>query len=1655
MLKIVMAPFNKVVLVDRPDRDSYNFHVSQLRIRIEMAFGLLVNKWRILKQPLFVRLRHCRIVISACMRLHNFCITQRCMTANTSPQQMLQSMARYVRSWNNQEPLHYDASDVDVNCFEEDQIESHVDPLEVELDDGSRRSLALTSCADESLEWTYVALLRRAFALRDELLTTSNLALNSLELVGRLDHLAGGIAVPLHPAYPADEMDYIVSDSGDALLVVNESFTAPDSKLKEYVAGLPMKMNVEVIVRPDDVKGGDEKELSVDQQNEMQQWLETRDYCKAGAYKIYTSAPRECNGHLIHFLPLHHVHEILNDLLCVMYVGGSVELLPFVKPLLIWAKLGEASYTKRPVTMLMAVPTVYMKLQEDLEKQPQDDSKVQSVLAGACGLRLAISGSMACQFGMVLTNPLQGDSHLGYVGNIFPSVSVRVVDPDTKTELSLSEEKADELRVKGPSVFREYWRKPEATSNEFDANGTRRHGEESFRGLFQRLDDAYQQLDHVFMKWLSQLDFSSGDVHLQERKEKSFEFACFNVLPFDTHFKGVEKHFVNVSLYEKAEKGLNVPDTIIADFKKETFSSSFRVDIQVKQVIRRYVEEDRDVVIWVAHAGSIEFKHKLLQGLIHHLLGYAVTRRSSESTPDRVVSVLQLCYKVSLTSPPTAVHNRLPRYYFHSLEHPSAPGANRERSDRPIPSPQYARPLPYNSCPFERDDGVMNWEDSSDINSLSELYNNTELSSILYFFGRDKLTNVESQRMMAVMGDLLDRLNYLTYVPLEPQGSLLESLRESRCLNSAELLREHWRWEQLYVQATQAMDSHQVRATARAMCRDLRENPVAVEVLYHKGTTAHDRSEDLQMLVKALSELTDLTHAQLDKTLEDAKSKKELMAVAESRMKQAEDERLAIREKLTEMRKTKEEEVALLDAQVQKLRNELHTINQTASHELMMIDTDLKDAQAKAHDQHADEMKLLLDQASALELNATKMAQEHQEEEDVLRKKKCKMAAEVAAVVEKFDGEMEAMEGELRTLEETFRKEREQCEQFNEHFLKIDEEQSRIDAEERVLDEIRTREREKQMMIYNAATRIQKVYRGLLCRRDKKSFIEPLAHPTDVLAVAFRPDGKQLASTTLNGAVNIWDVEDGEQVGTIDGKRDIAGGRKEGDHITAANNQLSKHFTSVCYSADGALLLAGGRSKFVCIYAVEPQILLKKFQISHNLSLDGILEKLNSKNVTESGLSKNELDAHLDDSEASGRSAGDSLVGAKRAVDPGSRRKNMEVLSKAVLFSPTGRAWAAATTEGLLIYGLDESLAFDPFELDEDITPETITRTLARREYARALVMALHLNEEPLIARCVEGIPIASIPLVAQTLRGEMYLQRLLQLLAKRMERSPHLEFYLQWSLAVLNTHGQTLRDDPSSSTTCLPTLRSLQKSIARHLQDLAKMYSPSVRGSCGDLETRHSDIYRIMESCPMTWTHIKKKRATLSDWTMMMRHISNGIKATLGAPTPNPQDEAHAIVLFKIGYEKLTLKPSQRTRRAERIKLTTVLRLQQCCSVHCPGSLEAVIITITGVSTATFYRIVYRVMFAINDSDKLAPRFPSTPQGLSSSAAAFRSCSSHGIIENCIGGFAQYVFPEKMSVDEYYLSFLDTIRSMDSMFKPARITSHDLRRFRLAYLEE
>lgn len=58
--------------------------------------------------------------------------------------------------------------------------------------------------------------------------------------------------------------------------------------------------------------------------------------------------------------------------------------------------------------------------------------------------------------------------------------------------------------------------------------------------------------------------------------------------------------------------------------------------------------------------------------------------------------------------------------------------------------------------------------------------------------------------------------------------------------------------------------------------------------------------------------------------------------------------------------------------------------------------------------------------------------------------------------------------------------------------------------------------------------------------------------------------------------------------------------------VTEPLSPCIRAFTTLCYSADGQSVLAGGRSKFVCIYHVGEQILRKKFEISHNLSLDAM-----------------------------------------------------------------------------------------------------------------------------------------------------------------------------------------------------------------------------------------------------------------------------------------------------------------------------------------------------------------------------------------------------------------------------------------------------------------
>jgi malonyl-CoA/methylmalonyl-CoA synthetase len=70
---------------------------------------------------------------------------------------------------------------------------------------------------------------------------------------------------------------------------------------------------------------------------------------------------------------------------------------------------------------------------------------------------------------MNTANPYDGERVAGAVGHPLPGVSVRVTDPETGKELA--REEIGMIEVKGPNVFKGYWRMPEKTKAEFRDDG--------------------------------------------------------------------------------------------------------------------------------------------------------------------------------------------------------------------------------------------------------------------------------------------------------------------------------------------------------------------------------------------------------------------------------------------------------------------------------------------------------------------------------------------------------------------------------------------------------------------------------------------------------------------------------------------------------------------------------------------------------------------------------------------------------------------------------------------------------------------------------------------------------------------------------------------------------------------------------------------------------------------------------------------------------------------------------------------------------------------------------------------------------------------------------------------------------------------------------
>jgi periodic tryptophan protein 2 len=195
-----------------------------------------------------------------------------------------------------------------------------------------------------------------------------------------------------------------------------------------------------------------------------------------------------------------------------------------------------------------------------------------------------------------------------------------------------------------------------------------------------------------------------------------------------------------------------------------------------------------------------------------------------------------------------------------------------------------------------------------------------------------------------------------------------------------------------------------------------------------------------------------------------------------------------------------------------------------------------------------------------------------------------------------------------------------------------------------------------------------------------------------------------------------------------------------------------------------------------------------------------------------------------DEEERVGVGAVTNIPGAKRQ-DTGERKSRQEVRTLRVAFSPGGNEFCAVTTEGMLIYRLDEDLAFDPIALTEDVTPNAVNNCVSRGMYGQALIMALLLNETPLIAMVVDGTPNASIALVCRSVTQNHFV-RFLHFLADKIADTPHIEFYLNWLQAFAKAHGKRIEKGGSKF---VHAIRAVTKSVKTRENELKHCLADNV----------------------------------------------------------------------------------------------------------------------------------------------------------------------------------------------------------------------------------
>lgn len=311
--------------------------------------------------------------------------------------------------------------------------------------------------------------------------------------------LGGGVALPLSPLYPPHELAWFGDDAGADTLIVSADLAAHGVELARgrrvlavaTIADGPREEAAAIAAI-----GPDETALLLytsGTTGKPKGAMITHDNLAVQAALLREAWGYREEDRLLHALPLHHLHGLGISLLTTLLAGSEARLLPRFEARRVWDE-----FAANHATTFMAVPTMYQKLFEAFDAA--DEATRARWAEGARSLRLATSGSAALpvtlaarwkeltgtvpleRFGMTeigvgMSNPRDPALRRpGFVGTALPTVEARLVDDAGQDSLA----GPGELFIRGPSVFKGYWNRPEATLAAF-ADGWFKTGDIALR----------------------------------------------------------------------------------------------------------------------------------------------------------------------------------------------------------------------------------------------------------------------------------------------------------------------------------------------------------------------------------------------------------------------------------------------------------------------------------------------------------------------------------------------------------------------------------------------------------------------------------------------------------------------------------------------------------------------------------------------------------------------------------------------------------------------------------------------------------------------------------------------------------------------------------------------------------------------------------------------------------------------------------------------------------------------------------------------------------------------------------------------------------------------------------------------------------------------